>query len=92
MTATRSGLVMTDNIHAPIQVGARTLTPLSRTIGLRLPWGGWAWHFPVAVDVEEEGRVTRLPIPDPTRTVVLTVILFTLKVLVRTLWTRPHRA
>ncbi len=91
MSAPTSVFVFSVQRHAPIQVGARRLTPVSRTIGLRLPWVGWAWHFPVAVEVEEAGRVTRLPIADPTRLAIVSLIVATALVLLIIGMVKPHR-
>lgn len=57
---------------APYQIGARRITPVVQSIGLRWPNGGWLWQFPLAIDVadEAESEPKRLPIPDTTRTVV----------------------
>jgi hypothetical protein len=54
------------------QIGSQSITPIVQSIGLRWPNGGWLWQFPLAVEVEDDrdGRQMRLPIPDPTRTVV----------------------
>lgn len=52
------------------QIGARTVTPIAQSIGLRWPGGGWLWQFPLAVEVVEGKATTRLPVPDPTRTIV----------------------
>jgi hypothetical protein len=54
------------------RIGAHTLTPVAQSIGIKWRGGGWLWQFPLAVEVEDEqgGASTRLPVPDPTRTVV----------------------
>lgn len=57
----------------PIAVGARTLTPQTRVLSVRLPFGGYIWNRPAAVLVEENGRSQRLPIPDPTRIILIAV-------------------
>jgi len=75
MSSARLRFVFTTQTHAPIQVGPRRLTPLSRTVGVKTPWGGWSWRFPVAVDVEEGGSSTRLAIPDPTRLALIALVV-----------------
>lgn len=75
------------------EIGPHTLTPIVQLVGMRWPGGGWLWQFPLAVEVatveEDQGVEQRLPVPDPTRTVVwflyglalvLTIVMFT------TLW------
>lgn len=58
---------------APITVGGRTLTPQTRVLSVRFPFGGYVWHRPAAVLVAENGRSQRLPIPDPTRMILIAV-------------------
>jgi hypothetical protein len=43
------------------------VTPESRVLTVRLPFGGFVWNRPSAVIVERDGRVERLPIVDVTR-------------------------
>lgn len=84
--------------HADIthQIGARRVTPLAQSIGLRWPGGGWLWQFPLAVEIEDEvGSSQRLLIPDPTRTTVLFlagVALVVLFVTTLSLWQSRQRA
>ncbi len=59
----------------PVTVGARTITPQTQVVSLRLPFGGFVWNRPAAVLVEENGRVQRLPIPDMTRMIVLAAVV-----------------
>ncbi len=59
----------------PVTVGARTITPQTQVVSLRLPFGGFVWNRPAAVLVEENGRVQRLPIPDVTRMIVLAAVV-----------------
>lgn len=50
-----------------VTAGGFTVTPLSRSLLLRLPGGAYLWHRPTAVLVVRDGRTTRLPIHDTTR-------------------------
>lgn len=73
------------------QIGAYTITPVVQSLGLRWPHGGWLWQFPLAVEVveEESGEQQRLPIADPTRTVVwflYTLLLLLIAATVLSLW------
>ncbi len=71
------------------QIGLQSITPITQMIGLRWPGGGWLWQYPLAVEVydEGEGMQKRLPIPDPTRTVVWLLYALALVVLVVTAFT-----
>ena len=75
------------------QIHSQSITPIVQSIGLRWPGGGWLWQYPVAVEVEEhaDGAQQRLPIPDPTRTVIWflgTLALAFLLLAGLTLWRR----
>jgi hypothetical protein len=56
---------------APVAVGPLRLVARSRSLVVRLPFGGLVWHRPVAVRVERDGTTTELPIRDLTRTAQL---------------------
>jgi hypothetical protein len=78
------------------QIGAQNITPITQTIGLRWPGGGWLWQYPLAVEVDDEtdGTQRRLPIPDPTRVVVwflVAMALVTLFAAALTLWRSRRR-
>ena len=78
---------------ATYYIGERAITPVAHSIGLRWPGGGWLWQFPRAVEVVEEESTTRLPIPDPTRTVVwFLAALLLVFVALTVLATRRRRA
>jgi hypothetical protein len=64
----------------PVTVGARTITPQTQVVSLRLPFGGFVWNRPAAVLVEENGRVQRLPIPDVTRMILIAVAVVSMVV------------
>ncbi len=66
----------------PVEVGEYTLTPVVRRLFLRRTRAGFVWQYPVAVLVEQEGEETRLPIPDPTRTLWYVLMAGTLLALV----------
>jgi hypothetical protein len=68
------------------QIGSQSITPVTQSIGLRLDQGGWLWQFPRAVEVKdvENGTQTRLPIPDPTRTLVWLLTALTLLLVIAT--------
>ena len=58
-----------------VTVGARTITPQTQVISLRLPFGGFVWNRPASVLVTENGRTRRIPIPDMTRMIVLAAVV-----------------
>jgi hypothetical protein len=53
----------------PLTVGDVTITPQSQALTIRGPFGGFVWNRPVAVLVEREEGVERVPIIDVTRLV-----------------------
>jgi hypothetical protein len=69
----------------PVKVGALTLTPVARRLLVRWPGGGLLWLHPEAVLVQphglfrrRRGQVRRVPVPDPTLTLWLTLWACTL--------------
>lgn len=77
-------------------IGSRAITPISQSIGVRWERGGWLWQFPLAVEVEnvDDGTQTRLPISDPTRTLVWLFSALTLAISIATiiiLWQSRQR-
>ena len=52
---------------AALEAGKVRVTPESRVLVLRLPFGGLVWQRPSAVVVQREDRVERLCIVDITR-------------------------
>ncbi len=52
---------------APVKAQNLTVTPQARVLALRWGPAGFVWSRPVAVLVEQEGRVERRRIPDVTR-------------------------
>ena len=55
----------------PVTAGDLIVTPQSRVLVVRSPYGGWVWNRPVAVQVEQANRPSaspaRIPIVDVTR-------------------------
>ncbi len=54
----------------PIQVGDRLITPQSQALKIRFSRWGFVWNRPVAILVEQEGNVKRIPVVDITRWIV----------------------
>jgi hypothetical protein len=44
-------------------------TPQSQALSIRWPNGGFVWNRPVAIQVEQDGKIERIPIVDVTRLV-----------------------
>jgi hypothetical protein len=65
---------------APVTVRGCTVTPVSKVLSVRLPFGGFVWNRPQAVLVERDGRVERIPILDVTRLVQLGLLALVLVV------------
>jgi hypothetical protein len=53
----------------PVTIGPYLVTPVSRVLVMRLPFGVMSWQRPDAVLVARDGEMRRLPIPDITRRV-----------------------
>lgn len=51
--------------------GDAVITPEARALVIRLPFAGFVWNRPAAVVIEQDGRLERIPIHDPTRKGVL---------------------
>jgi hypothetical protein len=73
----------------PVEAGPLKVTPVSWRLTVRWPGGGLLWHYPATLLVEQKPRrrgtrpkPKRIPIPDPTRTLWLTLIGCTLLALV----------
>ncbi len=58
----------------PIVVGERTITPQSQAVTVRFPIGGFVWNRPTAVRVSKNNQITIIPITDPTRLVLWTLM------------------
>ena len=57
-----------------VRVGDIALTPQSQALTIRLPKGGFVWNRPVAVLVERDGQMERVPVVDVTRIAQLTLL------------------
>ena len=51
----------------PVQTWGYECIPIGQVLQLRWPGGGIVWHRPRAVEVRQNEHTTRLPIPDVTR-------------------------
>jgi hypothetical protein len=51
----------------PVQTWGYECIPIGQVLQLKWPGGRIVWHRPLAVEVRQGGHSTRLPIPDVTR-------------------------
>lgn len=58
----------------PINMNDLVLTPQSRSLIVRFPWGTFIWHRPTAVLVERAEQREHLPIIDLTRIIQFGII------------------
>ncbi len=75
----------------PIQAGDITVTPQSRALIVRLPFGGLVWRRPTAVLVERAGQMSRIPIVDVTRVVQLALLGVIALAFLATVWIQSSR-
>jgi hypothetical protein len=83
----------------PVRVNGRTITPQSQVLQIRLPFGGFVWHRPLAVLVEEgdgepeaaSGRTQTIPITDVTRRALWTLLALTILVNLFVFMRRPNQ-
>jgi hypothetical protein len=66
------------NTGDPQTIGEATITPQSQALIVRFPFGGFVWNRPVAVLVDRNGQIERIPIVDVTRIAQLSVLGLTL--------------
>lgn len=85
-----ANLVYEERAGKTIQLGELRLTPISKVLQLTLPAikGGITWNRPVAVIVAHpQGEAQRLPVPDITRQVILSLAFFSLAfLLIQAVW------
>ena len=61
------GLVQLKTIRGePIEHMDFALRPVSQSLVIKLPFGGYVWNRPVAIEVHESGKSRRIPIVDVT--------------------------
>lgn len=58
---------ITTHTDRPITAGGITVTPQSLALIIALPFGGFVWNQPIAVLVERDGEIKRIPVVDVTR-------------------------
>jgi len=65
-------------VGPPVTVGDITVTPQFEAVIVRLASSGFIWNRPTAILVEQNGHITRLPIRDITRILLLWLLSFSL--------------
>ncbi|MBN1889759.1 MAG: hypothetical protein JW850_17320 [Thermoflexales bacterium] len=58
----------------PVAVGSVVVTPYSQALTVRWPGGAFVWNRPLALVVEHDGWVERVPILDLTRLMQLSLL------------------
>jgi hypothetical protein len=82
----------------PVTVGDVTVTPQSRALAVRWPFGGFVWNRPVAILVERGGplSVERIHVVDVTRMVQLGLLgfslVFSIAILAKSIRRKEQRA
>ncbi len=59
-----------DSQGIPVPVGDTTVTPLARSLVVRVPGGRAAWSEPAAILIERDGTTDRIPIVNVNRRIV----------------------
>lgn len=58
--------------------GGIRVTPESQALTVHLPFGHFVYHRPLAVVIEQDGQVNRIPIVDITRVMQLSMLAFSI--------------
>ena len=58
----------------PVTAGPLTVTPRSRALMVRWPFGGWVWNRPVSVTFQDGEQTGRMAIIDLTRLIQLSLL------------------
>lgn len=78
MIQLKDQLQIQTGVGPPVTIGDITVTPQFQVVIIRLSSGGFVWNRPSAILVEQDGQITRLPIRDVTRILVLSLLSFSL--------------
>lgn len=49
-----------------VQYGDQVLTPISQALTVRLPFWGYVWNRPVAIEIDDGESIEKIPIVDVT--------------------------
>ena len=82
MTRLKDRFRVQTGVSQPVTVGDITVTPQFQALIVRLPGGGFVWKRPTALLVEQDGQVKRFSIRDVTRMVQLSLLGFSLVLLI----------
>lgn len=87
----RNAVHWEESVGEPVVRGDAVVVPHSQALVVRLPFGGFVWHRPIAVEVERDDRSERVPIRDVTRTVQLALFGSSLLALAAALFAHARR-
>ncbi len=76
MDRPKIGFRIENHTGSSTQIGAFQVTPQSQSISIHLPFGGFVYNRPVAVVVERDGTIDRIPIVDVTTLVLISLAGF----------------
>jgi hypothetical protein len=72
---TMPGVHREDLRGSTVTAYGRDMTPIARRVTLRWPAGQVSWQTPLAIEVNERGRVRRITISDATPRAILAMVL-----------------
>lgn len=78
MDRPKNGFRIVNHTGSSTQVGAFQITPQSQSISFHYPFGGFVYNRPLAVIVERDGTVDRIPIVDVTLLILASLAGFSL--------------
>ena len=58
----------------PIHTLRGDIIPISRSLFIRFPFGGFVWNRPVAINFIRNGQNQRVPVIDRTRKVIIMIV------------------
>lgn len=78
MSSWKPSILWGINTGQPIKTSHGIVTPKSRSLQVRLPFGGFVWNHPVEIELVRGGDVQTLKIDDITRKSVLIMAAVTM--------------
>ncbi len=71
----RPGWYMSEMRGTPITAFSYQVTPIKRLVRIIWPGGGFVWHYPVAIEVQQGGIMRCMPIRNVTRRAMIAIFL-----------------
>lgn len=59
----------------PVVVATTTITPMALSLIVQLPFGGFVWSRPIALELKNGTSTRRLPIVDMTRAIQAAILI-----------------